>query len=613
MKMEEQDSAGNSLGLISHRERKGLLVSQAGSIREFFQRMPISQVKQEEPDEGLLQRWEAQWEEFLKTMESPHLGWGIPQLSEDPTPWVDTKGFLASFEQVAKACQWPKEEWVTRLLPALSGEAEQAFSRLEGRDREDYGKVKAAILRGDAISREKQRQHFRHFCYEEAEGPRGAYSRLQELCHGWLKVERHSKEQIMELLILEQFLAILPLEIQSWVRKHGPETCTQAVALAEDFLKVQQEAEREGNQVAFEEAAVSCSEAGQALAEVEQRQLCTGTKQEDVDGEVSPLGQGWLSVDVGEEYKPEDSERAEPPETSMVSAAEPIPPEDLSESLHRVEFHPGAYAGERVDRSISYGAVYMDLGGIAVQQRIHTEHRRVSGCEKKNNLPDSPQQVEYGGSWRRVMGMNTFQGHEQTTASENQHRPKRQQRSRICKYRLCEENKLLSETTLRQNQIPSTVSRQGFKERPGLQKPEKAQCAASGKRLSHKYSLLRRQRVHTRNKQHKCSVCEKSFSRNSHLISHQRTHTGEKPHNCSYCGKGFSHKPNLIRHKRIHTGEKPHKCSYCGKSFTQSSHLILHERIHTGEKPYRCSACDKSFTRNSFLTRHKRTHTGEKL
>uniref|UniRef100_A0A8D2J551 SCAN box domain-containing protein n=1 Tax=Varanus komodoensis TaxID=61221 RepID=A0A8D2J551_VARKO len=182
-------------------------------------------------------------------------------MSEEPVIWDDAKAFLASFEQVAEACRWPKEEWAARLLPALSGEAEQAFHSLDARDKEDYGKVKAAILRGDALSREKVRQHFRRFCYQEAEGPRVAYVRLQELCCRWLKAERHSKEQILEQLILEQLLTILPSPIQSWlvileqfltvlppevqscVRQNDPETCAQAVGLAEDFLQMKQEAE----------------------------------------------------------------------------------------------------------------------------------------------------------------------------------------------------------------------------------------------------------------------------------------------------------------------------------------------------------------------------------
>lgn len=88
---------------------------------------------------------------------------------------------------------------------------------------------------------EIQWQCFHHFCYQQAEGPREVCSRLQELCHCWLEPESHTKEQILELLILEEFLTVLPKRIQSQVREWGPETCTQAVALAEGFLLHQQE------------------------------------------------------------------------------------------------------------------------------------------------------------------------------------------------------------------------------------------------------------------------------------------------------------------------------------------------------------------------------------
>ncbi|KAH0630607.1 hypothetical protein JD844_013828 [Phrynosoma platyrhinos] len=161
-------------------------------------------------------------------------------------------------------------------------------------DRGDYGKVKAAILRGDALRRERQRQHFRRFCYREAEGPRGAYNQLQKLCQGWLKAERHTKEQVLELLILEQFLAILPPEVQSWVRQYGPETCSEAVGLAEDFLLRQRE-------VVFEEEEVAPGpfEMGPSPPEIQHRQMCIETKQEEDKAEANLLGkETWFFNDL---------------------------------------------------------------------------------------------------------------------------------------------------------------------------------------------------------------------------------------------------------------------------------------------------------------------------
>ncbi|XP_070795161.1 zinc finger and SCAN domain-containing protein 31-like [Pituophis catenifer annectens] len=246
----------------------------------------------EEAREGATRCWEAQLQMFLKKIESPFSTWRSAPLAEVPTPWDNAKAFLDSFEQVAKACQWPREEWVARLLPALRGETQQVFDGMVAKDRIDYGKVKAAILQGDALQREKHRQHFRHFCYQEAEGPTAAYNQLQDLCYGWLKVERHSKEQILELLILEQFLAILPLEIQSWVRECSPETCSQAVGLAEEFLQRQRETkDRCGKQVIIKESSLHSSEANQAPPDTEQRQLYAATEQEDGERDARPLDQ----------------------------------------------------------------------------------------------------------------------------------------------------------------------------------------------------------------------------------------------------------------------------------------------------------------------------------
>ncbi|KAM8901605.1 zinc finger and SCAN domain-containing protein 12-like isoform 2-T4 [Lycaon pictus] len=91
------------------------------------------------------------------------------------------------------------------------------------------------LQKNNTHSREVFRQCFRQFCYQETSGPREALSRLRELCHQWLRPETHSKEQILELLVLEQFLTILPEELQAWVREQHPESGDEVVAVLEDL------------------------------------------------------------------------------------------------------------------------------------------------------------------------------------------------------------------------------------------------------------------------------------------------------------------------------------------------------------------------------------------
>ncbi|XP_051677697.1 zinc finger and SCAN domain-containing protein 29 isoform X2 [Oryctolagus cuniculus] len=90
-------------------------------------------------------------------------------------------------------------------------------------------------LRGNGTNSETFRQRFRRFHYQEVAGPREAFSQLWELCCRWLRPEVRTKEQIVELLVLEQFLTVLPGEIQNWLQERCPENGEEAVTMVEDL------------------------------------------------------------------------------------------------------------------------------------------------------------------------------------------------------------------------------------------------------------------------------------------------------------------------------------------------------------------------------------------
>lgn len=110
-------------------------------------------------------------------------------------------------------------------------------------EEEDFvWKQDTCLQRSDTLRQELCRQLFRQFCYQDSPGPREALSRLRELCCQWLKPETHTKEQILELLVLEQFLTILPGDLQAWVHERYPETGEEAVTILEDLERGTDEA-----------------------------------------------------------------------------------------------------------------------------------------------------------------------------------------------------------------------------------------------------------------------------------------------------------------------------------------------------------------------------------
>ncbi|XP_044113479.1 zinc finger protein 444 isoform X1 [Neovison vison] len=95
--------------------------------------------------------------------------------------------------------------------------------------------VKQEGLTAEGLTLDSPWHRFRHFHLGDAPGPREALGLLRTLCRDWLRPELHTKEQMLELLVLEQFLSALPADVQAWVCSRRPRSGEEAVALLEEL------------------------------------------------------------------------------------------------------------------------------------------------------------------------------------------------------------------------------------------------------------------------------------------------------------------------------------------------------------------------------------------
>lgn len=163
------------------------------------------------------------------------MGWQGPKilpLQEDE----DIEHYLTTFERIAQAWRWPREDWALHLVPLLTGKASAAYVAMDIADTLDYNLVKRAVLFKYEINAEIYRQRFRTNLIQEGESPRELQARLKDLYEKWMTPGQRTKEEIGDVIILEQFLKVLNPKIRTWIKEHNPSSSRQAAELADTFI-----------------------------------------------------------------------------------------------------------------------------------------------------------------------------------------------------------------------------------------------------------------------------------------------------------------------------------------------------------------------------------------
>ena len=147
----------------------------------------------------------------------------------------DVEAYLVQFERVATMNRWEEEQWATRLVPLLTGNAREAYIQMPVEQSSNYQDIKTTLLRRHQLSATTYRKKFRSAKPREGEQNDAYFGRLDHMMKLWIQMSEKEEKDLKELLLIEKFVETQTTEKARFIRERRPKDKSELIDVANLF------------------------------------------------------------------------------------------------------------------------------------------------------------------------------------------------------------------------------------------------------------------------------------------------------------------------------------------------------------------------------------------